>query len=101
MITEKRVSEKLKELGVNPKYLGFDYITTAILLIAEDESYKHRITTTKGLYATVAKEHNTTALRAEKSMRYVIQNKVNDPELSLMTNGAFLSALYERLKYEE
>ena len=111
-ITEKRISEKLRHLGVPANIHGFSYIKTAIGLIASDEDYLHGIT--KNLYPTIAKKYNTTWQRVERSIRHAVERTFIDGDLEeiktlgvvhydsgKMTNGEFLGALYECLKYEE
>ena len=111
-ITEKRISEKLRSLGVSVNNLGFAYIKTAIVIIASDEAYLHGIT--KNLYPTIAKKHNTTWQRVERAIRHAVERTFIDGDLEelkslgvvhydsgKMTNGKFLGALYECLKYEE
>lgn len=111
-ITEKRISEKLRRLGVPANILGFAYIKTAVMLIADDESYLYNVS--KSLYPTIAKQHNTTASRVERAIRHSIEKTYLDGDIEEIqklgaanirkgkfTNGEFLGALYECLKYDE
>ena len=111
-ITEKKVSEKLRRLGVPVSMFGFTYIKTSILLIAEDEDYLHSIT--KRLYPTIAKQYNTTTSRAERNIRHAIEKMYLDGDINEieslgaasirkgnMTNREFLGALYESLKFDD
>ncbi len=111
-ITEKRISEKLRKLGMPANLYGFSYTKTAIELIAEDENHLHRIT--KTLYPTIAKQHNTTPCRVERAIRHAVEMMFLNGDLNelatlgvpkardgKLTNGEFLGALYEYLKYEE
>ena len=111
-ITEKRISEKLRRLGVPANILGFASIKTALMLIASDESYLHKIT--KKLYPTIAEKYDTEASRAERAIRHAIELAYQNGDLEeiatlgviqtrkdRMTNSEFLAALYECLKYEE
>ena len=43
--TEFIISKTLKELGVNPGLLGYEYMRCAIKLALHDESIMHSITT--------------------------------------------------------
>lgn len=112
-ITEKKVSETLRRMGVPVSLIGFSYIKTAIMLIAEDEEYLVHIT--KMLYPTIAEKHNTTSTRAERAIRFVIEKTYLDGDMDVVTeiigatgfrkgkptNSEFLGGLYEYLKYDE
>lgn len=111
MITENEISKKLRDIGVSTSTLGFNYIKSALMMIAEDEQILHLMT--KRLYPDVAKKHNTTATRVEKAIRYAVEKSFLYGDLSeieklgicniskgKLTNGEFLGAVYETLKYE-
>lgn len=112
-ITEKRVSEKLRSMGMPASLIGFGYTKTAMMLIAEDEGYLHNIT--KRLYPTIADKYNTTSTRAERAIRHAIEKTYLDGDIEEITemlgvanyrkgkptNSEFLGAFYEFLKYEE
>ena len=110
------ISKLLKELGVPPHLLGYDYIKFAILLIASDESYLRRIT--KGLYSDIAEKFQTTPSRVERAIRHCIEVSFNRAKAEKMeeifsytinintgklTNSEFLAVLgeYFRLHYIE
>lgn len=108
-LTEKTISKKLRELGMPSNIYGFNYIKTALQLISEDETFLKRITTTSGLYATISKKYNTTVARTERNIRHakeVVLSRGNTTELGSwdsskdMTNGQFIGAIYECLKYD-
>ena len=112
MITEKTISKKLRQIGMPVSTKGFVYIKTAVNLIESDENYIYAIT--KRLYPDIAEKHNTKPQRVERAIRYAIDRVfINDVIDSFrpsgfvrgrsgkMTNGDFLGAMYECLKYEE
>lgn len=112
MVTEKKISEELRTLGVPCSCKGFFYLKTAILMVQEDVSYLDQLT--KRLYVDVAKKYDTTSSRVERAIRHVIERiyvvgnlkelstlGLCDPLKGKMTNGQFIGALWERLKYEE
>lgn len=109
-LTEKKISEKLRKLGMPVNIYGFTYTKTALELIAEDETFLNRLATTKGLYATIAEKHGSTKNRVERAIRHakeIVFARADITELETlgaskeMTNGEFIGALYECLKYEE
>ena len=112
MITERKVSEKLRSIGIPANLRGFAYIKTVVVLVSHDESYIYAIT--KRLYPDIARKHNTTAPRVERTIRHAVEYAFlegNVNELGTlgaarysdgkMTNSEFISALYENLKYAE
>lgn len=112
MITERKVSEKLRSMGIPANLRGFAYIKTAVVLVSCDESYIYAIT--KRLYPDIARKHNTTASRVERAIRHAVEYAFlegNVDEIGTlgaarysdgkMTNSEFISALYENLKYAE
>lgn len=42
-ITEKKVSETLRAIGIPVNNYGFTYIKAAMLLLAQDEDYLHNV----------------------------------------------------------
>lgn len=112
MITEKRISEKLRSLGVPANLKGFFYLKTALIFMDRNPNYIHYMT--KGLYPDIAKEHGTTASRVERSIRHAIEKVYlvgNLKEIQSlgtyscnkgkMTNSEFIASLYEKMKFEE
>ncbi len=106
-----KVTEILHLMGVPPHTKGYAYIKDAILLVHEDVKYMMKIT--KELYPTVAKNHDTTATRVERSIRNAIEltltrgdqavlvslfgTSVKGPNAKL-TNSEFIALIAEKLK---
>ena len=65
-----KVAYLLRELGIPPHVVGYDYLVEAIKLGLEDHKILHRIT--KGLYIDIAKKYETTTSRVERAMRHAI-----------------------------
>lgn len=106
-----KVSELLHQLGVPPHTKGYAYLKDSILLVYEDVKYMMKIT--KNLYPTIAKMHETTASRVERSIRNTIELTLErgDQELLLhifghavktpnskLTNSEFIAIIAEKIK---
>lgn len=70
-ITDKRVYELLKEIGMPPHLRGYKYLKRAIMLCVEDFSYIESVT--KVIYTQIAKEFSTTPYAVERSIRTGIE----------------------------
>lgn len=68
---EAEVTRILYKARIPANISGFDYLRTAIIFSANNPEAKKAIT--KELYPEVAKRHNTTAPRAERSIRHAIE----------------------------
>lgn len=111
-ITEKEVSKVLRTLGVSTMCKGYFYIKTSMLLISQNEEYLHCII--HGLYPAIAKIYNVHPRSVERCIRYVVDCLYYDERPEILqsithlvsykrkpSNGSFIGALYEYLKYEE
>lgn len=78
MVTRNQIKATLRDLGIRPNLNGFEYLTDAIGIIADDPSTK--IT---ALYAFLAKCYNTTHAGVERCMRHAIHKgmETGDPTL--------------------
>lgn len=109
---ELRVSNTLKNIGITPGLLGYQYLRHAILISMKDETYPHTIT--KRLYPAVAHYFGTKSSRVERAMRHAIEcawlrgndeliNEIFrytiDPTSGRPTNREFISTLVDYLKY--
>ena len=113
-ITEKRISEILRRLGMPVSLKGFQYIKKAIELISEDESELDCIV--KKLYPDIAECFpDSTSTRVERAIRHAIEVTFEKGSLSEIeiifsnayscekgkpTNSEFLACLYEYMKFE-
>lgn len=70
-ILQRRITEVLQLLGVPPHIKGFVYLRDAVAMVYEDESYLARIT--KSLYPGIAKRHDSTPPRVERSIRNAVE----------------------------
>jgi two-component system response regulator (stage 0 sporulation protein A) len=68
---EDIVHQYLMELGADASLMGYKYLVFAILRVAQEPSLVDNIT--KDLYPMVAIEFDTTATRAERSIRHTIE----------------------------
>ena len=68
---EIRVTEILHQIGVPAHIKGYQYIRDAILMAIDDEDIINAVT--KRLYPAVAKKHDTTSSRVERSIRHAIE----------------------------
>lgn len=105
MIKEK-TKDVLIKMGMPVSIRGFKYIPDFMELF--DAGYEDAKIT--GLYADVAKKHNTTGSRVERSIRHAFEGVVAKGSRELVerylsfdntTNSALLKLLYYRLKQEE
>lgn len=113
-VSKPSIGVVLKQLGVRPGILGYDYLKTAIDLCLEDRSLIQNIT--KGLYPAIAKIHDTTSSRAERAMRHAVEvafdaygddilrdavfGNSTDPNKDKPTNTHFIAAVVEYLSEE-
>ena len=68
--SEKEVGLLLHRLGVSSKYHGFRFLTKALLIMLEDESYMDK--TMKYLYECLAREFSCSPINVERNIRTCI-----------------------------
>ena len=68
---QRQISDLLLEIGVPDNLLGYKYITRAVELIYNNDSYANNIY--DGLYSAVAAEYNSVASCVERSIRHAIE----------------------------
>ena len=104
---KNRATNALIEMGMPADIKGFQYIVDAMELFVNKENRTGKTTT---LYADIAKMHNTTASRVERTIRHafgVVLTKGNlesvEKYLTLQntTNGNLIHVFYLRLTQEE
>lgn len=97
----------LIEMGVPANIKGFKYITDAMCLFAEDETWRTGKTTS--LYWKIAQLNQTTPSRVERAMRHAFQSVLATGDFESvnkyltfqnMKNSNLLAVLYIRLSQE-
>ncbi|MGN1269966.1 MAG: sporulation initiation factor Spo0A C-terminal domain-containing protein [Clostridia bacterium] len=71
--TEKRISRILREIGMQPRILGYQYSKEAIRMLYENEATVEE-GFIKTIYPKVAEKYNTTGTRVEARIRRAIEN---------------------------
>lgn len=69
--TELKISNLLKDMGVTPGIVGYDYLRYAVKATMEDPKVIHYVT--KRLYPQLCEHFGTTYIRAERGMRHAIE----------------------------
>lgn len=96
----------LIEMGMPANIKGFDYITDAMCLYAEDEIWRYK---TSILYLKLAQKYKTTPSGVERCIRHAFEIVITKGYLEVVekyltlqntTNGNLLSVLYFRLSRE-
>ena len=67
---QQTITDVLYWLGISEKYIGFDYLSYAILLVLRQP--ERLCLATKWLYPDVAKHYRTNWQTVERGMRYII-----------------------------
>lgn len=80
MVTTKQIKATLRDLGIRPNLHGFEYLTEAIRIIADDPSTKMT-----ALYALIARRRDTTPTAVERSMRHAIHKGMDTGDPALYT----------------
>lgn len=68
-ISEKKVSNLLKEIGIPANIKGYRYITYGVVLLSENKGESM----TKFIYPGIAKEFGTTGTRVERAIRHAVE----------------------------
>lgn len=113
IVIEHKVTDMLHEIGVPANINGYKYLRTAICESYRDMENLSQIT--KQLYPTIAKNHNTTATRVERSMRHAIEVAWNRGNVDTLddifgytisaskakpTNSEFIALIADKLRLE-
>ena len=69
-VEQQAITDMLYWLGISKKYIGFDYLSCAILLVLRQP--ERLCLATKWLYPDVAKHYRTNWQTVERGMRYAI-----------------------------
>lgn len=110
---EIMITEIIHEIGIPANLRGYNYIRYSIMLTVRDETIINSIT--KTLYPTVAKKHDTTTSRVERSIRHAIRtawDRGNDQTLKLYfgytiqnakerpTNSEFIAMISDKIRLQ-
>ena len=110
---EHEVTSVLHDIGVPANINGYKYLRTAICEAYHDMEFLSQIT--KALYPQIARNHNTTATRVERSMRHAIEvawNRGNVDTLDHIfgytisaskakpTNSEFIAMIADKLRLQ-
>ncbi len=100
----------LTDLGILPKHKGYQYVLSGIELATSDMTLLDALT--KNLYPLIAKQHGTTAVRVERSIRHAIKTAwesgpsvhfgryldMHDPTARPPSNGFFIAGLVDYVR---
>ncbi len=87
---EKEVGLLLHRLGVSSKYHGFEYLSNCVVILLENDSYRHKSMTF--LYEELAKKFNCTPKCVERNIRTCIDSSWNKVSYSTV-NEVFGSTM--------
>lgn len=68
---ESHVTKIIHQIGVPAHIKGYQYLRTAIMMVANDNQIINQVT--KILYPSIAREYNTTSSRVERAIRHAIE----------------------------
>lgn len=66
----QKISEILKDIGMNPKVSGYYFLRDAIMMAADDSKYKFKVT--KFLYPEIGRKYEIKPTCVERAIRNVI-----------------------------
>jgi two-component system response regulator (stage 0 sporulation protein A) len=84
---EKKIIEKLLEIGVLPHTKGFGYLKRAVEMALKNKCKLPKMT--KDVYPKIAEENNDTCLRVERACRHA-RSKAKAP-FNSMSTGQFIA----------
>lgn len=68
---ESHVTKIIHQIGVPAHIKGYQYLRTAIMMVANNNQIINEVT--KTLYPTIAREYDTTSSRVERAIRHAIE----------------------------
>ncbi len=110
---EMTISDILHQIGVPAHIKGYEYLRTAIAMVAENSELIHSVT--KVLYPTVAKKYGTTSSRVERAIRHAIEVAWDRGDVDVLnsyfgytiqssrgkpTNSEFIAMISDFLRYK-
>lgn len=108
---EWQVAHIFKDLGISPRYKGYQYLNRAISLIYKDKKRMNAIT--RDIYPSIAKEFGTTWQAVEHAIRHAIVKNLNrcnldtiqkyfgntiSPHTGKPTNSEFIAMVVDHLR---
>lgn len=98
----KKITEVMLKMGMQPKYTGYSMMREAIGLAMEYGKYKPQVMV---IYGHIAKRYRTSAAAVERNLRQLIHNMMPQPDALLVANhtvGGVIAAAaeYTRLQCE-
>ncbi len=108
---EVTVTDIMHQIGVPAHLKGYPYLRTGIILCIDNRDMINRVT--KQLYPTIAKMHNSTATRVERSMRHAIESAWDRGDVDVLnsyfgytvhtqkgnpTNSEFIAMLSDKIR---
>ena len=113
--TEVKISKVLKQLGILPNILGYEYLKEAIDMMLKDDSVIRR-GITKVMYPAIARKFQSTSSRVERAIRHGVERAfirgnaqmLNDifgygvsSDSGKATNSQFIACVAEYIKLVE
>lgn len=110
---EERLTKLIHNIGVPAHIKGYQYLRTAILMVAKDMEVINSVT--KVLYPEVARQYKTTPSRVERAIRHAIESAWDRGEPETLndifgytvsntkgkpTNSEFIALLADRMRLE-
>ena len=107
-LVKKEASSVLRELGISPRLLGYQYLVEAICYCVEDSKLINTIT--YDIYLKIAEEYKTTIPRVERNIRSAIEKADREEIIHFFgnllkrkkkkpTNVEFISTIAEEIKF--
>lgn len=98
---KEKIENILIKNNFNPSLKGFNYITSSILYMFENNITPSEIKLCKELYVKIAKKHNSNPLSVDRCIRgSVYEAQYKDSQGLTPSNSKFLGILYYLIKNE-
>lgn len=118
MITEKKISETLRKLGIPTAFIGFEYLLDGLMLIAGNGKTRYTKNFVSSFYGDIASLYDTEKkTRIERAIRHAIsvsfdaEHNNNDFQKEVFghfpttkncpTNKEYVFCVYEYLRLDE
>lgn len=97
---KEKIENILIKNNFNPSLKGFNYITSSILYMFENNITPSEIKLCKELYVKIAKKHNSNPSSVDRCIRSsVYESQYKDSQGLTPSNSKFLGILYYLTKY--